>query len=160
MFYLNGRQPLKVNFKEDEYIEINGQKYYPLKEENKTTDFYYKRTYYDTIEELMIAKMLTCMNIPFLHHVTFSYSINKKGKPRRIWRPDFVFACAQRWIGGPCNGSVIIGIEVKRNKMSGARRKSRILLEEREIPIIILKRKDIEDYYDPECMKLPLKQIS
>jgi len=152
------RETLEVNFMGD-CIEINGEVYRTLKPVKNGKGFLYQGVYYDTVEEYWMAQMLTWMKITFLHHVKFEFYNQGKKNEKLIWCPDFVFAYPLRWVGRKCNGSVIMGVEVKRRKTSGARKKSRILLKERGIPIIILKRKDIKPHFNKFDMELPLKPL-
>ena len=154
-----GRDRLAVNFMGDR-IEINGEVYKPQNPGKKKTDYYYQGVFYDTIEELWVAKMLHWMQIPFLHHVKFEFYSQGVKNEKLIWCPDFIFAYPFRWVGERCNGSVIIGVEVKRTKTNGRpRRKSRHLLKARSIPILLINRQDIEPHLNKRDMELPLKPL-
>jgi len=164
MKYGKGRTPIQVVFCED-HIEINGKSYYPQSPGQKKTDYYFEGIYYDTVEELWVAKMLYWMKIPFLHHVLFSFpAVNQtedgeEKEEELIWCPDFIFAYPLRWVGKICNGSVIIGLEVKRKRTNGTpRRKSRWLLATRGIPVLIISRRNIIPY--KKSLELPLIPLS
>ncbi len=159
MLHLNGRDPVSVLLKKESVI-INGIEYYQHKTGNKKTNFAYDGVYYETREELMIAQMLCWMKISFLHHVNFSFPLYPDDEKEAIWCPDFILECPFRWVGEVCKGSVIVGIEAKHRRTIGRpRRKSKALLREFGIPIILLNLKDIKPYFNKKCMKLPLKPL-
>ena len=140
-------------------VVINGHTYYQQNRGNKSTAYMCNGQYFETIEELWIAEMLTLMGVKFMHHVNFVFRLDNHSQMERIWCPDFVFAEPYRWVGKTCNGSVIVGLEAKRSHVRGkSRLQSRALLQARGIPILLVNRGDLEPYYQTS-MKLPLKLL-
>ena len=103
--------------------------------------------------------MLFEMGISFLHHVEFEFRSLGNGGKHAIWCPDFVFGQPLRWTGEKCNGSVIIGLEVKRSHVKGKPlSRSRSLLADKGIPILLVDRDTVVRYFQ-EGKKLPLKPV-
>ncbi|MCH7492201.1 hypothetical protein IID19_01235 [Patescibacteria group bacterium] len=140
-------------------ITINGTVYYQHPRGRKKTDYCYGNQYFETEEEVLIAEMLGNMNISFIHHVNFIFNLREGDQHSVIWCPDFVFAKPWRWVGDICNGSVIMGLEVKRSCIRGKpRSRSKSLLRELGIPILLVARSHVEPYYINSC-RLPLKPL-
>ncbi|MFH1366800.1 MAG: hypothetical protein ABIH38_02285 [Patescibacteria group bacterium] len=159
MTHGNGREPLQVILEADG-VNINGVKYKPSQQTRKKGFFVFEGVKYETIEELWVAKMLTWMKIPFFHHVVFSFFLHPDDEKETLWCPDFVLGDPHRWVGPRCNGSVIVGLEVKKRKTNGhARRRSKALLREKGIPILLVSRRDIKPFFRRDCMELPLRPI-
>jgi len=100
------------------------------------------------------------MDIPFFHHLMIKFNYGTKEEPQeRLWCPDFIFTKPYRWIGTPCNSSVIIGIEAKRRHIKGkAMNKSRVLCDEYAIPILILNGDNLDTYFRNGV--LPLQRLA
>jgi len=142
----------------DHWVEINNVKFYPQRNGHKTTDYFFGGIYYDTEEEWLVAQMLTKMGIRFLHHVIFSFRLDKD-KQLVIWCPDFVLEKPFRWVGPVCNGSVVVGLEVKHTHIRGKPRgRSRALLASLGIPILLIPRSNIVPYFEKQGV-LPLKPL-
>jgi hypothetical protein len=116
--------------------------------------------FFETEEELMIARMLWEMDIPFLHHVQFVFPFSPAKSRETIWCPDFLLGYPFRWIGKePCNGSVIVGIEIKKQYIDTVQMdKSIALCQSLGIPIVIVTRAQIAPYV--EQGELPLLRIA
>lgn len=110
---------------------------------------------YDTHEEYLIAQLLLKMGIPFYHHLMIKFEYGSEEPKERLWCPDFIFTKPYRWIGTPCNGSVIIGIEAKRKHIKGkAMNKSRVLCNDYAIPILILNGDNLDAYFQNGALPL------
>ncbi|RJO58987.1 hypothetical protein C4546_04110 [Candidatus Parcubacteria bacterium] len=140
------------------FLTINGLLCKPIKCNSKRSLYTLGAMKFETHEELIIANLLVKMDIPFLHHLQFVFQEEEFSQPK-IWCPDFIFFQPWWWVGRrPCNGSAIIGIEVKRRVIEHkVMRKSIALCERHGIPILILTGEDLA-YYQ-EKGRLPLKPI-
>jgi len=130
-----------------------------MKNKKRKNSFFFDGRYYDTEEELLVAEMLTNMGINFFHHIVFEFFANKGDSQPVIWCPDFVLEAPFRWVGKICNGSVIVGLEVKKSHIKGKpRSKSKRLLQTLGIPILLIARANVVPYYEKD-MRLPLKTL-
>jgi hypothetical protein len=138
-------------------VVING-KFYPVHVSRNTPDaLYYRGRYYETKEELWIAKLLRKMKIPFVHHATFEVRIPGCKNPR-LWRPDFLFGKPYVWQDYYKPDTVIFGIEVKRTKIKGKPQTlSDALKEQHGIRIIVISREILLPWF--EAGVLPLEDI-
>ena len=141
---------------------INGLVCYPIKKRREQSLYQVNGIPFETYEEFLIAELLFKMAIDFRHHleIKFEDGPDEFGKKQEyLWRPDFVFTQPFRWIGKPCNGSVIIGIEAKRKHIKGKPlKKSRLLCNHYGIPILLLNGDNLESYSQKGA--LPLMRLA
>lgn len=113
----------------------------------------------ETYEEFVIARLLDSMSIPYFHHLQIEFSPEPQSSQRIIWCPDFIFYEPYRWIGPECNGSIIIGIEVKRRHIKGIPlKKSKALCGTHDIAILLINGDHLAEYEAKG--RLPLKAVA
>jgi hypothetical protein len=136
---------------------INGKIFPEYVSRNTADSLYYRGHYYESQEELWIAKLLRKMKVPFLHHVTFEVRVPFSHQPR-LWRPDFVLWSPYVWQDYFKSGTVIYRIEVKRTKITGKPQTlSDALKDQHGIRIIVISREILLPWF--EAGVLPLENI-
>lgn len=138
---------------------LNGIRCKPLRATCKHSSYSVNGILLETYEEYVIAQLLFAMQIPFFHHLQIAFPSTGTSAQNVLWCPDFIFTQPYRWVGPECNGSVIIGIEVKRRHIKGKpMKKSRALCDLHGVPIIIINGDHLEAYQ--RNGRLPLKHLA
>jgi len=138
-------------------VLINGKTFPVYKSRNTAISVYYRGQYYETEEELWIAKLLRKMKIAFVHHVTFEVRLSHRDQSK-LWRPDFVFEKPFIWEDYYKTGTLISGIEVKRTKIKGGpQTMSDAVKEQYGIRILVISREILRPWF--EAGLLPLEDI-
>lgn len=137
---------------------INGQRHRAIRSRNTPVSVYYRGQYFETEEELWMAKLLRKMKIVFLHHVSLELTLPDQPHPR-LWRPDFIFERPVRWVDDHAEGAIIFGIEVKKTKMGGKPQTlSDAAFSQYGIRILVINRKILKPWF--EAGLLPVEDIS
>lgn len=139
-------------------VRINGRLHHAVRSKNTPISVYYRGAYFETQEELWIAKMLRKMNIRFVHHVMFEVRLPDRQQPK-LWCPDFILERPFVWQDYVDTGAVIAGIEAKKKKkMGGPQILSDAVTEQFGLKIQIVNRKMLEQWYQARI--LPLEELS
>lgn len=117
--------------------------------------FSYRGIAYANEYEILLAKLLHHMKIPFTPHV--HVLLDYPGGKKRPYHPDFLFDGMPYVWTSPKNGKVEVvhGIEAK-SSASGKMEpeKKRLLYAQRGINVVILDNRSIEKFHDERHMPL------
>ena len=139
-------------------VRINGRLHTALKSKKTPVSFYYRGSYYESPEELWIAKMLRKMKIRFVHHVRFEVCLPDRSQPK-LWLPDFVLERPFVWQDYKNPGTIIAGIEAKKKKkVVSAQILSDAVTEQFGLTIQVVNHKTLEEWYPARI--LPLEELS
>lgn len=135
-------------------LHVNGRPVPIRAPDNPQPRMLHKGFYYETEDELVIARLLSKQNIHVFHHARFSLTM--RDGTQSVWSPDFMFPRANFLdVGNPNRQLLIHGLEVKPSKATpGIIERQTLLVDQHNVHIHIIYPADVRQYVEAGSMPL------